>query len=166
MEYTNERKETIIQMKKVHGKNIVRKVLRAKLEGIRAVKSSTSAQPVKASTSTQHVQAKPEPELEESGSRESEETVLPEAVRMADFKTLVVNQFGIDKEDINKVSFSGAATKYDILKMIAREMWRTNDQDKYINDVTFKDEEGKIRFKEKKLLSEYYTSLMKPEVKK
>ena len=132
-----------------------------KLEGIRAVKgSSSSAQPVQAKPG-------PEPESADPDSPKSTDTVLPDTAKMADFKNVVVKSFGIVEEDISKVSFSGAATKYDILKMIAKEMYQKGRQAEYINAVTSVSEiDGKIKFKKTSELNQIYQSLVPdPEVK-
>ena len=169
--YTNEGKQTrqkiqtMAKLKKVHGKNIVRKVLQTKLEGIRAVKASSSSKPIEEISKpvepviSEAVESSTSKELSDSG--KSDITEIPETQKMNDYKKLVVSQFGIKQEDIDKVSFSGAATKYEILNMIAKEMYQKGEQDKYIEEVTVKGEiDGKIRFKKAPELNQIYQKLV------
>ena len=106
-------------------------VSRKKLEGIRAVKASTSVQPPEEISKpvSEDVQAsssktdKPSTTKDDT-SGDSDETNVPNPDRMKEHKDLLATNYEIPKKITNRISYAGAGTieKIGILNLIAKEL--------------------------------------------
>ena len=107
-------------------------VSRKKLEGIRAVKTST-IQPVEETTSTQPAEVKPEPV--EPDSPKSDDTIVEDPPKMKEHKTLLETNYEIPKSITNMINYRGSIEKIGILNAIAKELYTRNRTSEFLEAV-------------------------------